>query len=219
MSPYIQNEKLNILFCGPRILKVALQQAKNLSIIAFHIVVFRDYRWKTFVIIVSRIVLIFFSGVFWRVRNTLHTKWQQLLLKYMKDWMEKPCKLSKKENWEIHIDVLIKRYNCFCIIAFFELVHYLQERNISSHLTWNNCRCLIFSPCRDKNIFDQTKLYRIEVLLHVISAAYNLKNRNVYFYEILGLHDDEDSYCALVDYYTLQPGGWVRKFRKNCPLS
>ena len=55
------------------------------------------------------------------------------------------------------------------------------------------------------------KLYRIEVLLHVvISAAYDLQNTQVSFFEILGLHDDEESYCALVDYYTLQPGGWVR---------
>lgn len=146
--------------------------------------------------------------MFWRVRNTFHAKWKQLSLKYMKGWVEKPCKLSKKGNWEIHINVLIKRYSCFCVITFFEHVHYLQERNISSYLTWNNCRCLIGSSCRDKNIFDQTELHRNEVMRHaVISAAYDLQNIQIYFYEILGLHDGEDSHCALVDYYTLQPCG------------
>jgi hypothetical protein len=138
------------------------------------------------------------------------------LMKYMKDWMEKPCRLSKRGNEEIHINALIVRYNCFCIIIFFEHVHYLQERNISSYLTWNNCRCFICSPCRDKNISNRTKLYRIEALLHVvISATYDLQNIQFYFYESLGLHDDEDSYCALVDYYTLQPSEWVSKFRRN----
>ena len=67
---------------------------------------------------------------------------------------------------------------------------------------------MIGSSCRDKNIFDQTELHRNEVMRHaVISAAYDLQNIQIYFYEILGLHDGEDSHCALVDYYTLQPCG------------
>ena len=127
--------------------------------------------------IVPKIVLVSFSVVFWRVRNISYAKWKQLSLKYMEDWMEMPCKLSKKGNWEIHINVLIKRYNCFCIITFFEHVRYVQERNISPYLTWNNCRCLIW----DKNIFDQTKLYRSEVfyiLMFVVSKNWSAVSCN-----------------------------------------